>query len=63
LGKFESRAKFGKLFKFKLPFLNFRNLTTEVFPKFYKLRKPAESNFVSKMQKRCRSCKYNKPIA
>ena len=60
--KFVSRAKFGKLFKFKLPFLNFRNLTTEVFPKFYKLRKPAESKFIPKMRKRCRSCKYNKPI-
>ena len=63
LDKFASRAKFGKLFKFKLPILKFINLTAEVFRKFYKLRKHTESNFVSKMQKRCRSCKYNKPIA
>jgi len=51
--KFVSRAKFGKLFKFELPFLNFINLTAEVVPKFYKLRKPAESKFISKMRKRC----------
>ena len=71
LDKFASQAKFGKLFKFdafaasnlSFLFLNFINLTAEVFRKFYKLRKPTESNFVSKMQKRCRSCKYNKPIA
>ena len=48
LGKFACRAKFGKLFKFELPFLNFINLTAEVFRKFYKLRKHTESNFVSK---------------
>ena len=48
LDKFASRAKFGKLFKFELPFLNFINLTAEVFPKFYKLRKPAESKFTFK---------------
>ena len=53
LDKFASRAKFGKLFKFELPFLNFINLTAEVVPKFYKLRKPTESKFISKMQKRC----------
>ncbi len=53
LGKFASRAKFGKLFKFELPILNFRNLTAEVSSKFYKLRKTTESNFISKMRKRC----------
>ena len=41
LGKFASRAKFGKLFKFKLPFLNFINLTAKIFCKFYKLQKDA----------------------
>ena len=41
LDKFACRAKFGKLFKFELPILNFRNLTVEVFRKFYKLRKDA----------------------
>ena len=41
LDKFANRAKFGKLFKFKLPFLNFINLTAKIFRKFYKLRKPA----------------------
>nr|WP_314903496.1 hypothetical protein [uncultured Campylobacter sp.] len=41
LGKFASRAKFGKLFKFKLPILNFINLTAKVFRKFYKLQKDA----------------------
>ena len=51
--KFVSRAKFGKLFKFELPFLNFINLTAEVVTKFYKLRKPDESKFISKMRKRC----------
>ena len=53
LGKFTSRAKFGKLFKFKLPFLNFINLTAKVVREFYKIRKPAGSNFVSKIRKRC----------
>lgn len=62
LDKFASRAKFGKLFKFELPFLNFINLTAEVFHKFYKLRKDAESNFISKMRKRCPRRKSGKPI-
>ena len=39
--KFVSRAKFGKLFKFELPILNFRNLTAKIFRKFYKLQKDA----------------------
>ena len=53
LDKFAGQAKFGKPLKFELPILNFRNLTADVFPKFYKLGKPAELNFISKMQKRC----------
>ena len=40
-GKFASRAKFGKLLKFELPFLNFINLTAKVVRKSYKLRKDA----------------------
>ena len=62
LDKFASRAKFGKLLKFKLPFLNFINLTAEVFSKFYKLRKHTESNFISKIQKLCPCRKSGKPI-
>ena len=41
LDKLASRAKFEKLFKFKLPILNFRNLTAKIFRKFYKLQKDA----------------------
>lgn len=70
LGKFTNRAKFGKHFKFdafaasnlSFLFLNFINLTAEVFRKFYKLRKPTESKFISKMRKRYCNCKHNKPI-
>lgn len=36
LDKFAGQAKFGKPLKFELPILNFRNLTAEVFRKFYK---------------------------
>ena len=49
-GKFASRAKLGKLFKFELPFLNFINLTAKVSSKFYKLRKHTESKFISKIK-------------
>ena len=41
LDKFASRAKFGKLFKFELPILNFINLTAKVVRESYKLRKDA----------------------
>ena len=63
LGKFTSRAKFGKLFKFKLPFLNFINLTAKVVREFYKIRKPTKSNFISKMRKRYPRYKSSKSIA
>ena len=61
LGKFTSRAKFGKLFKFELPFLNFINLTAEVSSKFYKLRKHTESNFYFKDSKTMHGHKSSKP--
>ena len=48
LGKFASRAKFGKSLKFEPPILNFGNLTMKVFSKFYKIQKRTESNFISK---------------
>lgn len=50
LGKFACQAKFGKLFKFELPILNFINLTAKVSSKFYKLRKHTESKFISKIK-------------
>ena len=60
LDKFAGQAKFGKPLKFELPILNFRNLTAEVFRKFYKLRKPAESNFILRQSETLPRRKYDK---
>jgi len=57
----QAKLNLGSFLNLSFRFLNFINLTAEVSSKFYKLRKPAESNFISKQSETLPRRKYDKP--